>query len=176
MERIHAGWRLAAPSGTTPDGRPYIDLAPEPGKTLFETIEQSDHDDAETYILRRHRSVFALLNIYPYTSGHVMVLPRRGVRVMDDLTDDEYRDLWDLVREATAAVRAAFRPQGLNIGLNEGTAGGGSYPDHLHVHVVPRWAADTNFMTTVAEARILPITLADSWARLRANWPEPVPS
>lgn len=171
---MFSGWRLNQPTGIGADGLPHADLGPEPGKTLFETIEQSELDDAVTYVLARTELSFALLNVYPYTTGHVMVLPRRAQPSVLDLSDEAYDDLWRLVRTATVAVSEAFKPDGLNIGINEGVAGGGSQPDHLHVHVVPRWSADTNFMTTVAYARILPITLTESWERLRAAWPKPI--
>jgi ATP adenylyltransferase len=173
MERLFSGWRLGQPDGVGGDGLPHANLGPEPGKSLFETIEQSGLADDETYILVRRPTTFAILNVFPYTPGHLMVLPRRAVGCMDELDDGELTELWRLVRDASVAVKAAFAPDGLNIGVNEGTAGGGSYPDHLHVHVVPRWSADTNFMTTIAEARVLPVTLADSWAQLRASWPQP---
>ena len=176
MERLYSGWRLATEPGTTPDGVSYEFLGPEPGKTLFETIEQSPLGDRRTYVIGRQRSSFAVLNVYPYTSGHVMVLPRRAAPGITDLDDESYRDLWDLVRVASRAITTAFEPDGMNIGINEGKAGGGSQPDHLHVHLVPRWSADTNFMTTLAETRVLPMTLSEAWARLRAAWPEPLES
>ena len=176
MDRLFSGWRLATAPGTSPDGEAYEFLGAEPGKTLFETIEQSPLGDQRTYVLCRRRSAFAVLNVYPYTSGHVMVLPKTAAPGIHDLDDEGYRDLWDLVRVASRAVHDAFRPDGMNIGVNEGIAGGGSQPDHLHVHVVPRWSADTNFMTALAEVRILPMTLSDTWARLRAAWPEPLES
>jgi ATP adenylyltransferase len=176
MDRLFSGWRLATPKGSSPDGEPYVFMGPEPGKTLFESIEQSELGDDQTYVLARRRSAFAVLNVYPYTSGHVMVLPRQAAPSILDLDDERYDDLWDLVRVATRAVRDAFVPDGMNIGINEGSAGGGSQPDHLHVHVVPRWNSDTNFMTSLAEVRILPMTLTDTWARLRAAWPEPLES
>jgi ATP adenylyltransferase len=174
VEYVFSGWRLNQPKGFGADGLPHAALGPEPGKTLFETIEQSNLDDAVTYVLARTELSFALLNVYPYTTGHVMVLPRLAQPSVLDLSEEGYHDLWRLVRIAAVAVEEAFKPDGLNIGVNEGVAGGGSQPDHLHVHVVPRWSADTNFMTTVANARILPITLAESWERLRAVWPEPI--
>jgi ATP adenylyltransferase len=174
MERVYSGWRLATVPGTSADGRPYDLLGPEPGKTLFETIEQSDLGDERTYVLGRRRSAFAVLNVYPYTTGHAMVLPRRGVPSLLDLDEEQHHDLWELVRVTYRAIQDAFRPEGMNVGINEGEAGGGSVPDHLHVHVVPRWSADTNFMTSIAEARVLPMTLADAWSRLRAAWPEPL--
>jgi ATP adenylyltransferase len=176
MDRMYSGWRMATKAGTTSDGAEYAFLGPEAGKTLFETLEQSNLGDDKTYVLCRRKSAFAVLNVYPYTSGHVLVLPRTAATGILKLSDEQYQDLWELVRVATEAVEAAFRPQGINIGINEGAAGGGSQPDHLHVHVLPRWSADTNFMTSLAETRILPMTLSDSWARLRAAWPEPLPS
>ncbi|MEM7340436.1 MAG: HIT domain-containing protein [Actinomycetota bacterium] len=173
MERIFSGWRAVHGSGLAGDGRPHADLDPVPGQSLFETLERSGLPDAETYILERRATTFSILNVYPYTSGHVMVLPRRAVTTMDELDDPTLTELWLHVRDAARAVKTAFRPQGLNIGLNEGTAGGGSVPDHLHVHIVPRWSADTNFMTTIAEARIVPMTLTDTWEALRAVWAGP---
>ena len=172
LARVWAGWRLAPLKGETADGVPHIrPVRPAPGLSLFETIDQSGLPDDETYVLWRGDRVFALLNVYPYTSGHLMVLPRRAVPDLEDLDADEHVELWEAVRQAVVACRAAFSPDGLNIGLNLGTAGGGSVPDHLHVHVVPRWSSDTNFMTTVAEVRVLPQALSDSWARLRSAWP-----
>lgn len=176
MERVWSGWRLATEAGNGADGQPYHHLPPEAGKSLFETIEQSELSDEQTYIVARRRSAFVVLNVYPYTSGHVMVLPRRAVPNLLELTPDEHDDLWALVRITYAAVHDAFGPDGMNLGVNEGRAGGASVPDHLHVHIVPRWEADTSFTTSVSEIRILPMTLGDSWARLRAVWPEPIPS
>ncbi|MEL7157107.1 MAG: HIT domain-containing protein, partial [Actinomycetota bacterium] len=171
MEYLFAGWRLGRPPGEAADGLPHADLLPAAGKSLFETIEQSGLDDEVTYVLVRRPNTFAILNVFPYTSGHVMVLPRRAVATADELTGSEFVELWTLVREATTAVKQALSPEGLNVGFNEGTAGGGSIPEHLHVHVVPRWAADTNFMTTVSATRVLPVTLAETWRLLRQAWP-----
>ncbi len=176
MERLYAGWRLAVEPGTTADGMPHSVFEAEAGKSLFETIEQSGLPDEQTYVVCRRGSAFALLNVFPYTSGHVMVLPKRAVPSILELTESEHDDLWQLVRIAYRAATDAFSPDGMNIGVNEGRAGGASVPEHLHVHVVPRWEADTSFMTSAAEARVLPMTLRDSWLQLRAAWPEPLPS
>lgn len=172
MDYLFAGWRLGQSPELGADGLPHANLQPEPGKSLFETIEQSGLDDAITYVVHRTELNFVLLNVYPYTPGHLMVLPRTAEPSMLDLPPDTYDDLWRLVRTATQAIDDAFSPQGINVGINQGKAGGGSQPDHLHVHVVPRWSSDTNFMTSIADARILPMTLRDSWDRLRAAWPD----
>jgi ATP adenylyltransferase len=171
FEYIWAGWRIGKPPGVGGDDLPHVDPAEEDGRSLFESIEQSGYPDEETYILCRQPRTFAILNVFPYTSGHLLVLPRRAVPTIGDLDDATYDELWRLVRDGSTAVKAAFKPDGLNIGVNEGVAGGGSVPDHLHVHVVPRWSADTNFTTSVANTRILPVALADTWASIRAHWP-----
>lgn len=167
-----AGWRLAPMEGMSADGEPQArPLRAAPGLTLFETIDQCGLPDAETYVVWRGERTFVVLNVYPYTSGHLMVLPRRAVADLEGLHPDEFAELWEAVRSAVVAVKAAFSPDGLNVGINLGRAGGGSVPEHLHVHVVPRWASDTNFMTSIAEVRVLPQALSDSWARLRSAWP-----
>ena len=141
------------------------------GATLFEAIEQSGLDDSETFIVHRGETCFVLLNAYPYTSGHMMVLPRRAVATLDGLDAAEHEELWATVRDAVAAVESAFSPGGVNVGLNLGPAAGAGVPGHLHVHVVPRWSGDTNFTTTTADLRVLPEALGDSWRRLREAWP-----
>ncbi|MEM9201550.1 MAG: HIT domain-containing protein [Actinomycetota bacterium] len=173
VEHLWAGWRSAyvqrADERGTDDDRPMVDIAD--GQTLFEAIEQSDLTEDQTLIVWRGERVFAVLNRYPYTSGHVMVLPNRAVQQLTDLDDDEYAELWSGVRLATEAVQAAYRPHGINVGANLGRGAGAGIPDHLHVHVVPRWDGDTNFMTAVAGVRVMPETLGTTWERLRAVWP-----
>jgi ATP adenylyltransferase len=147
---------------------------PDPGdasRTLFESIEQSGLPDEETFVVWRGDRVFVLLNAFPYTSGHVMVLPRRAVAELEELTPDEHTELWDTVRDAVVAVKTAYRPQGVNVGINLGAAAGAGVPDHLHVHVLPRWRGDTNFTTAIAEARVLPEPLSDTWRKLVKAWP-----
>ena len=99
-----------------------------------------------------------------------MVVPNRAVADLADLTDAESEELWSAVRAAVAAIRRAYNPEGVNVGINLGAAAGAGLPDHLHVHCMPRWQGDTNFMTTVAEARVLPEPLTESWSRLRNAW------
>jgi ATP adenylyltransferase len=108
-----------------------------------------------------------MLNAFLYNSGHLMVTPRRHVASLADLDDDESLELMRLVQRALAAVRAAYRPDGFNIGVNEGKIAGAGFAGHVHVHVVPRWEADSNFMAVTANTRVLPQSLEDSFAALR---------
>lgn len=167
LARLWAGWRIPA---YVADTDPRAQDLPE-DLSLFEGIEQSDLAEDVTYIVWRGDTCFALLNAYPYNSGHVMVLPKRAVVDLDELTLEESAELWQGVQMAHHAVKTAYNPQGVNIGINLGPASGAGVPTHLHVHVLPRWSGDTNFMTTVAEARVLPESLSDVWAKLRAAWP-----
>lgn len=163
LERLWAGWRsdyLDSGSGSGPgDG------------CVFCAILASGAPDEETHLLWQGRATIAILNAYPYTSGHFMVLPRRHVGEVEDLDHDEAAELWTAVADGVRAVKAAYRPEGVNLGANIGQAAGAGVPGHFHVHVLPRWRGDTNFMTTVAGARVLPEALPVSGQRLRAAWP-----
>jgi ATP adenylyltransferase len=111
------------------------------------------------------------MNAYPYASGHVLVLPLRHVGPMAELTAGESAELWSATQDSVTAIEKAFDPDGLNMGANLGRAAGAGLPGHLHLHVLPRWSGDTNFMTSVAETRVLPETLQLSWKRLTDAWP-----
>ena len=164
LELIWNGWRMA-----------YIDAAGDAGgrrhASVFTEILRSGLSDEECYVVRRGRWSFAILNVFPYTTGHLLVVPYREVADLEQLTGEETTELWSLVTEAVRAAKGAYRPGGVNVGLNLGRAAGGSVNEHLHVHVVPRWSGDGNFLTSVANARTLPEPLADSAARLRDAWP-----
>jgi len=111
-----------------------------------------------------------MLNAYPYASGHVLVMPQRHVQELGDLSAEEASDLWQLALAAAAAIQRAYTPDGMNLGANLGRAAGAGIPNHLHLHIVPRWTGDTNFMTSVASVRVLPEPLPRSWEKLRAAW------
>ena len=164
IDRLWAGWRSAYVTGGAE--------IPLGAGSLFERILGSGLTDEEAYVLWRGPRCAALLNAFPYTSGHLMVLPQRAVPNLEDLDGEESAELWAAVQLAVRAVRAAYVPDGVNIGANLGLAAGAGVPDHLHVHVLPRWAGDTNFTTSVAETRVLPESLGESWRRLRAAWPD----
>ena len=161
LDRLWAGWRGE-----------YVSAGVPPGEgSIFTRILASGLPDEETYVVWRGPQTFAILNRYPYGSGHLLVMPYREAEDLAELTDDEHVELWSTVRDAVAAVRAAYSPDGVNVGANLGSAAGAGVPDHLHVHVLPRWEADSNFMTAVAETRVLPESLPVTWQRLRDHWP-----
>lgn len=166
LERIWSGWRAAyvgtaspSVSDTSTDASPFTQL-----------LESGEPDEA-THIVYRGDHVFAIMNLFPYSAGHLLVVPYREVADLADLTDPETTDLWSTVTDGVAAVRAAYAPQGLNVGLNLGRPAGGSIPNHLHVHVVPRWTGDSNFMSSVANTQTLPEALEASTERIRSAWP-----
>ena len=164
LDRIWNGWRAL-----------YVNDAassqPPSSGSLFTEILESGLPDDETHIIHRGAAAFVILNAFPYTSGHLLVLPYREVADLELLTADEATELWSLVTQAVAAVKAAYSPGGVNVGINLGKAAGGSISQHLHVHVLPRWSGDGNFMTAIAETRTLPEPLSFSAAKLRAAWP-----
>jgi ATP adenylyltransferase len=116
---------------------------------------------------------FVCLNAFPYGSGHLLVLPRRHLSALEELSDDESQDLFALVRTAAAALERAYEPDGMNIGMNLGRAAGAGLPSHLHAHVLPRWNGDTNFMSTIGETRVLPESLDSTWTKVSAAWALP---
>lgn len=163
LDRIWNGWRSQyvneLASVVTGEG------------SVFTQILNSGLTDDEAHVVHRGDRVFAILNAFPYTSGHLMVLPFREVPGLEDLTAPEATELWATVTDAVVAVKTAYAPGGVNVGINLGRPAGGSVSEHLHVHVVPRWTGDANFMTAIAEARTLPEPLSESAAKLRAAWP-----
>jgi ATP adenylyltransferase len=164
LERLWAGWRgeyVATADDASQDGDACV----------FCRILTSGLPDVDTYVLWRGEKVFAVLNAYPYTSGHLMVMPYRHVGELDQLDDEEGDELFSAARKAVAAVKQAYDPGGFNLGANLGRAGGAGIPGHLHLHVLPRWNGDTNFMTSVAETRVLPESLATTWQKLSEAWP-----
>jgi diadenosine tetraphosphate (Ap4A) HIT family hydrolase len=164
LERLWAGWRSAYVSEVA-----QTDVADRTEECIFCALAAAPAGDRQ--VLARGDHVFALLNAYPYNSGHLMVAPLRHEGNLEALTGDETGELMRMVVDATRAIKAAYGPDGVNVGMNLGRAAGAGIPGHLHVHVLPRWTADTNFITTVAEARVLPEALAVTYERLKSAWP-----
>lgn len=157
MESLHAPWRIE-----------YI-LAPKPvqSESLFSRIAQSNDDEAN-YVIARGRTCYALLNAFPYTGGHLMVVPYKQVQDLNGLVDEELTELFRLTRRCQNALARVMKPEGFNIGLNLGKVAGAGILEHLHIHVVPRWQGDTNFMPVLAGTTVVPQALKELAATLRA--------
>ncbi len=161
LDRLWAGWRSEYIEG--------VASKPERDGCFFCALQELDDDEA--MILERSASTFTLMNAYPYTSGHLLIAPLRHEATLVGLAPDEATDLMLAIQRANRALVDAYQPGGINVGVNVGTAAGAGVPGHVHVHVLPRWDGDTNFMTSVAEARVLPESLRTSYEKLRAAWP-----
>lgn len=177
LEHLWAGWRgeyVASVGSAEPSvaGDAAPDAVDDPARCVFCRLAASGPPSADNGVIWSGTLAFAVLNAYPYASGHLMVLPRRHVGSLAELTSEEGMALWDALQRSVAALEAAFGPDGMNLGANLGRAAGAGIPRHVHVHAVPRWVGDTNFMTAVAGTRVLPETLAVTWERLHQAWPD----
>ena len=155
MERLWSPWRLAYVTGSVV----------EPKGCIF--CDALAGDDAAPLMLVRGTSSFVILNLYPYNNGHLMVVPNRHIASLAAATPEELTELMRLTRAAEMALTEAYRPQGLNVGMNIGRPAGAGVADHMHIHVVPRWTGDTNVMSVVGGVRVLPEELGQTAERLR---------
>ena len=156
MNRMFAGWR-----------KRYVAGATKASGCLFCALRRKG-DDRARWILERGPKALLVLNAFPYNSGHVMVAVNRHVGSVQALTAPERADVWRLIGRVEKAIQRVYRPEGMNVGINLGRAAGAGVDGHLHVHVVPRWNGDTNFMATVGETRVLPEDLTATYDRLAA--------
>lgn len=136
------------------------------GGCLFDRVPK-DQDDRQNLLLFRGRTAFVILNAYPYNSGHLMVAPYRHVADLEDLTEDEMLEVQKLLRDSIRWLKTAYQPEGFNLGVNLGRSAGAGIEGHLHWHVVPRWAGDTNFMPVLGETKVLPQSLEETYDLLR---------
>jgi len=155
MEHLWAPWRNL-----------YVKNCQKNEGNVFAEIAQGSDDEGH-YVLARGKGCFAILNLYPYNTGHLMVIPYRVTGALEDLSDDELLEMMTMLKRMKAAVTAAFQPHGFNVGINLGAAAGAGIDQHLHIHLVPRWRSDANFMTTTAETRVHPTELATVYAMLK---------
>ncbi len=158
MERLWAPWRLE-----------YVGSADEQEGCLF--CRAVEGDDETGFVLRRGREAFALLNKFPYASGHLMVAPYRHVGEFSELGDGEVIEIHRLASQGMGALAQLYGPQGFNLGWNLGRIAGAGVIDHVHLHVVPRWAGDTNFMPVLADVKVLPEHLVETRRKLAKSWP-----
>lgn len=162
MDRIWAPWRMTYISNNKPtDGCIFCNA-------------WASGDDRERLVLARSSTCMVMMNRYPYTGGHLMVAPVRHVPDMDALNDEELLDLMHCLRKAHGLLRRTVHPDGCNVGINYGKAAGAGIDDHLHIHIVPRWAGDTNFMTVTGGVRVIPEALMDAYdclaAAIKEEW------
>ena len=156
-ERLWAPWRLE-----------YI-KGPKTGECIFCTKPAEGHDES-TYIVHRGERCFVILNAYPYNNGHLMVAPFAHEASIEQLDEPTLLELMTLSKRSLGVLRDEYAPEGFNLGINQGKVAGAGVEDHVHLHVVPRWGADTNFMPAIGHTRVLPQSLADSWKALHARF------
>ena len=154
MERLWAPWRMG-----------YI-TADKPAGCVF-CIGNGRGGDRERLVLHRSERSYVIMNRYPYSNGHLMVIPYRHISSLDDLGDGELLDLMKTLRLARRAIESVLSPQGFNIGMNLGHAAGAGVDDHIHFHIVPRWQGDTNYMTVTADIRVIPEAMAATFSKLQ---------
>ena len=154
LERLYTPWRLA-----------YVTGAAKSSDCVFCTAQQTS--DADALIVLRGSACFVILNLFPYNNGHVMVVPNRHVATLAQLNPDELAEIGLLTQRCEVALTEAYRPHGMNVGINLGKAAGAGILEHLHIHLVPRWTGDTNFMTIIGQTRVLPQELPVTAERLR---------
>ena len=152
----------------TPWRYSYVSSADRAPECVF--CRKNDDDDRASYIVHRAEHCFVVLNIFPYTSGHVMVVPYAHVDTLEKLPAEAATEMMALAQRLEGILRRLYAPDGINLGMNIGKAAGAGVAGHIHMHVLPRWVADANFMTTVAETRVLPETLDVTWARMKAEF------
>lgn len=149
--------------------------APSSGESIFTRLRK-ENADAENLILWRGDQVFVIMNLYPYNNGHLLIVPNREVTAYTELTPSEQEAIARTIDRCIRWLREAYEPEGFNVGMNLGSAAGAGIPEHLHVHVVPRWSGDTNFMSTTGETRVLPEDFSATYETLRSVIEELTPT
>lgn len=159
MKRLWSPWRME-----------YI--LSEKGKACVFCDKMADNDDEANYILHRGKKCYVMLNRYPYNNGHLMVIPYQHVPSPEQLEEDALTEMMLMVNRGLEALRRAMHPDGFNLGINIGKAAGAEVEEHVHIHVVPRWEADTNFMPIFSHIRVIPELLDDTYRKLKGAWEE----
>ncbi len=192
MDRLWTPWRYSYITGATPEARKGVpaELRDWPGDpsipadcvfcNLIRSVEwgisradgQAEASERAGLVVARLKHSFVCLNAFPYSSGHVLLVPYRHTDSLAKLGSEEAGELMQTAQKMERVLREVYRPDGVNLGLNLGEAAGAGVAQHLHVHMLPRWFGDTNFMTVTAETRILPETLGVTWERIRSAFSE----
>ena len=154
MRRLWAPWRIT-----------YI-LSPKPDRCIFCECTREERDE-ENYVLYRGERTFAIMNIYPYNTGHVMVAPYTHTPSIEDLTYEETAEMMEVAKLLMRAMRRSLNPDGFNLGLNIGRIAGAGIEDHVHLHIVPRWSGDTNFMPVIGDVKVIPESIRETYSKIR---------
>jgi ATP adenylyltransferase len=158
MDHLWSPWRMK-----------YIQNQEPPNGCVF-CLAAAQELDAENLVIKRAKHAFVILNRYPYTSGHLMVVPYLHVSTIEDLDPETRQEMIELVNQSMIVLRSIYQPQAFNLGANIGAAAGAGIAEHVHMHVVPRWSGDTNFMTAIGQTRILPEELSETYRRIHEQW------
>jgi ATP adenylyltransferase len=169
VDRLWTPWRYQYISGET--AKNSGDDSSSSNSCIFCTLPQEDPtQDERNLIIHRARHNFIILNLYPYTSGHLLIIPYEHSSELDAISKEATDELMDLAKRAQTILRAAYRPDGLNLGMNLGRVAGAGVAGHVHLHVLPRWTGDANFMTTAGETRVLPEDLPTTYKKLHGQF------
>lgn len=160
MEFLWSPWRSAYVAGQEPDR----------GCVFCRLAEGDPASDVSRYLLYRGRANFVVLNLYPYTTGHLMIAPYAHLARISEAEKPATDEMMDLAKAAERALAAEYRPDGFNLGMNLGSAAGAGVAGHFHLHVLPRWVGDANFMTTIGETRVLPEALSETYRKLKQHF------
>ncbi len=159
MKHLWAPWRMQ-----------YVQMKKGKGCILCEKPGQEQENDAMNYILYRGGKNFVIMNSYPYSPGHLMVVPYRHVASLDELTDEELHEHFDMVSRSIKILRQAFNSDGFNLGMNIGKVAGAGIEGHIHTHIVPRWQGDTNFMPVISDVKVVSEALAETYQKLKGKF------
>ena len=181
MEHLWSPWRMAYLRGSEPgadpragkSASPILGTRPLGGTGCIFCDLPAQNRDADNLIVRRGQRAFVILNLYPYNNGHLMVVPYAHVPSLEPLDAATLAEMMALTNQALGTLRQVYNPEAFNLGVNIGGAAGAGIAEHVHMHIVPRWSGDTNFMSTVANARVIPEDLRDTWRQVHDAWIAP---